>query len=291
MGKTIQAQCSAVSLEWIPLRYHKWPPILSTIYDLARLRSIVRRRQGVQPADIVHCRSYLTSLVGLWMKRRFNTKFVFDMRGFWADERIEGNIWSMGNPVYRRVYQYFKRKEREFLQHADAVVTLTENAKQELLAWGFANKLVWVIPTCVDMKLFDPLAVREEEKLALRKTLGLEPTDFVVTYVGSWGTWYLTDQMLKFFESMQAKEPRSRFLIITTDSVVTNNERIKVVSATRKEVPGLLNVSDMAIMFIKPTYSKKASSATKLGELLAMGIPVCEVQSAGERILQAVLVT
>src|SRR4029079_5412451 len=40
------------------------------------------------------------------------------------------------------------------------------------------------------------------------------------------------------------------------------------------EMPVLLSLSNAAVFFIKPTFSKKASSPTKMGEALAMGIPV-----------------
>ena len=43
--------------------------------------------------------------------------------------------------------------------------------------------------------------------------------------------------------------------------------------AERYEVPSLLSLCDFSIAFIKPAYSKIASSPTKFGELLSMGIP------------------
>ena len=44
--------------------------------------------------DIVHCRGYIASLLGAKCKKKYGTKFIFDMRGFLADERIEGGIWK-----------------------------------------------------------------------------------------------------------------------------------------------------------------------------------------------------
>ena len=49
---------------------------------------------------------------------------------------------------------------------------------------------------------------------------------------------------------------------------------IRVKAASRNEVPLYLSVSDWSIFFIKDMYSKKASSPTKQGEIMAMGIPV-----------------
>jgi glycosyltransferase involved in cell wall biosynthesis len=55
--------------------------------------------------------------------------------------------------------------------------------------------------------------------------------------------------------------------------------RIHVRSARRDEVPALVGASDVMLSFIKPAYSKIASSPTKLAEALALGVPV--ISSAG----------
>ena len=49
---------------------------------------------------------------------------------------------------------------------------------------------------------------------------------------------------------------------------------LRIVSAERNQVPIYISISDYSIFFIKPSYSKKASSPTKQGEIMAMGVPV-----------------
>jgi hypothetical protein len=49
---------------------------------------------------------------------------------------------------------------------------------------------------------------------------------------------------------------------------------ILVEPATRQQVPLFLSLSNWSIFFIKDAYSKKASSPTKQGEIMAMGIPI-----------------
>lgn len=50
--------------------------------------------------------------------------------------------------------------------------------------------------------------------------------------------------------------------------------QIGVYSAKREEVPSAISLFDASIFFIRPTFSKSASSPTKQGELMGMGIPV-----------------
>ena len=70
-----------------------------------------------QSIDLIHCRSYITSIVALKIKIKYNIPFIFDMRGFYADERVDGKIWNKSNFIFKNVYNYFKRKEKEFSKY------------------------------------------------------------------------------------------------------------------------------------------------------------------------------
>lgn len=58
--------------------------------------------------------------------------------------------------------------------------------------------------------------------------------------------------------------------------------QIHIRPATREEVPRLIGCSDVMLSFIKPAYSKLASSPTKLAEAFAMGIPVISNTGIGD---------
>ena len=198
IGKII----SAAGIEWFPVTYTKKPPVISTIRDIRKIMLLSEKLFHEKKIEAIHCRSYVAAIVGLWMKKNFGVKFIFDMRGFWADERVEGAIWHLKNPVYRTVYNYFKRKEKLFLENADAIVSLTENAKQEILTWKKIKNQplsIEVIPCCVDMNLFDSKKNSDSEIQKKKSELGLSDAKFVLSYCGSIGTWYLCDEMLEFF--------------------------------------------------------------------------------------------
>lgn len=281
----IQRLCDDNGLRWVPLLYHKRPPILSTVYDVWILGRKARSLHRKHAFSIVHCRSYITALVGLMMKRRLGVKFIFDMRGFWADERVDGGLWKLNNPLYKAIYSFFKHKEAQFVAHADTVVSLTENARMEILTWNLTTRIA-VIPCCVDLHHFNPGQVPETRKEALRLALGLAREDFVLLYLGSFGTWYMAGEMLDFFAALKAVNPAARFLIITPDPVDLGEFRYKeaviIRKASRSEVPEYISLAHVSVLFIKPAFSKKASSATKMAEILAMGIPVVTNEGWGD---------
>jgi glycosyltransferase involved in cell wall biosynthesis len=235
---------------------------------------------------VVHCRSYIAALIGLKLKKRFSARFLFDMRGFWPEERMEGKIWNPRNPAYRFLFRYFKKKEIEFIREADHIVTLTKAAEEDLRLRKTTPAVVniSVIPCCADEQLFTEENVSADEKNIWRKKLGLEKENMTMVYLGSLGTWYMVNEMLDFFKELLQKYPAANFLLITNDppdeiyrlcaEKAIDQDKVITVSASRREVPPLLSICTFSIYFIRPTYSKKASSPTKAAEILLMGKPV-----------------
>ncbi len=290
----IQKIISGNQIEWHPLTYTKSPPILSTVKDLDALKRKITELHTKQAFDIVHCRSYITALAGLWMKKKWPVKFVFDMRGFWADERTDGKLWNLKNPIFKIVYRYFKKKEKQFLLSADYTISLTENGKKEIESWDAGKKFapVQVIPCCVDIDLFDPDKILLLQIEKLKSKLNIQAHQKVLTYIGSLGTWYMLDEMMDFFKVFLKKHGEAVFLFVTKDAkddIIRTAEKkqipesaLRIHSSEREQVPLFISVSDYSIFFIKPAFSKKASSPTKQGEIMAMGIPVICNDNVGD---------
>jgi glycosyltransferase involved in cell wall biosynthesis len=272
----VQTLLTSHHVAWHPLSYTKRPPVLSTLWDIIKLWRAIITVHKTKPIQLVHCRSYITALAGLRFKRKLGVPFLFDMRGFWADERVEGNIWNIKHPLYRLVYNYFKQREKVFWHEAGHIISLTENAQQEIIDLGVRTPIT-VIPTCVDLQYFDIQKLPADNRVKQRNNLGISANAFLLVYAGSWGTWYLTDEIIHFFQLLRQKKNNAHLLILSPDAV-NIPEAIKPFvthrKAVRADMPGLLASADASVFFIKPSYSKKASSATKLGELLAMQLPV-----------------
>jgi hypothetical protein len=274
------------NISWHPLSFSTRPPWISKLIDVFKIRIKVNRLYKKEQFDVVHCRSYIAALAGLDLKINHKVKFVFDMRGFWANERIDGDMWNLNNPVYGFIYKYFKKKEKDFFQQSDAVVSLTYSGKSvinELFGESVDMKTT-VIPCCVDTQFFSAINVVPEQLSALRMKLGFSDDDFILSYLGSTGTWYMTDEMLLFFKKMLLKYSNARFLFISGDQPDfihararfhgIAEDRVVIVRAPRNLVPLYLSLSTASIFFIRPVFSKKASSPTKQAEIMSMGIPL-----------------
>jgi len=293
LGKQISVQLQKSNIQWVPLTYHKSPPVLSTLYDLWKLKKLAKQLYKEHKYQIVHCRSYIASLTGVYLKQKYGLKFIFDMRGFWADERVEGGMWNLKNPAFKLIYSYFKKKERQFLQQADYTIILTENAKQFIESQKIKGiSPVQVIPCCADLELFNPERIEERQIADLRKELGIKEDEFILLYLGSLGTWYKLDEMIRFYKSLLTYKPTAKFLIITKENqdnllneiqqMGVSADKVLIRSAERQEVPLYISLAHCGIFFYKTTFSRKATSPTKQGEIMGMGIPVICNKGVGD---------
>lgn len=285
--KHIDQICKDAGIHWHPQDYHVEGGLRKTWRQIGKMKRVARYLHDKHTFNIVHCRSYIAAMAGLMLKRKYGVKMVFDMRGFWADERVDGKLWSLDNPLYKRIYNYFKKKEIEYLEEADYTISLTDCGKDEIRSWNNLNQDqvdIQVIPCCVDLNLFDPKTVGKQDIVLLKKQLGIDSKTFILGYVGSIGTWYMLDEMLDFYVQLKKTKENSKFLFVSGESPDAiknrakekglNSNDIVVTSCVHAQVPLHISIFDLSIFFIRPTFSKKASSPTKQGEIMAMGIPL-----------------
>ena len=275
----LRSALASQGIEWHWLRYHQWPSVPATVYDVIagiRKASALVRRNGV---EMVHARAHIPATIGLALKRRFGTKLIFDLRGLMAEEYIDAGHWRKGSLPYRLT----KAAEWRILQNADAIVTLTERIWPIIREWrGLAGRKPYhtVIPCCVDLERF---RFRGEERARRRAELGLKD-QFTIVYSGSLDGWYLTERMVEFFASFLRRRDDAHLLWLTNgrpqrvrELMEQRNiaaENYSVLSVPAAEVASYLAAADAGLAFIKRCESKVASSPTKNGEYLACGLPL-----------------
>jgi len=219
--------------------------------------------------SLIHSRSYVPAFIGLILKFLFGIKFIFDMRGFWADEKVDCGNWSkFGFP-----YLFFKFIEKYLLINADCIISLTEKAILEIHQMPFMNGTHYyeVIRTCTDLDTY------EFQSLSKRNN------NITFCYLGSATNSYLFNEVLKFFKFIINKNMNFRFKIINNGEHLYIKNLISFynidlnyftfLDLEHSQVPAELEDVDFGIFFIKQVFSKIASMPTKLGEFLACGVP------------------
>jgi glycosyltransferase involved in cell wall biosynthesis len=300
-GEEVRRRCSAAGIDWRPQRFRSWPPLLAKAMDMARMGRAAARAARDRRFDFVHCRSYPAASVGLTLKRRRGLPLLFDMRGFWPNQRREGGRWRAHTLLGRFLYNRWKSLESELYAEADHIVVLTSAARDVIAASSdHGNSPISVIPCCADFDLFQPASPAERK--AIREELGLAEDDPVLVYLGSLGTVYRLDAIIRLFAATRERLPRAKLLFIGSGptepilaearhlGVQLQPEDLRSVSATRGDVPRFINAGDVGLCFCTPTFSSLGVSATKVGEYLACGLPVIGNRQIGDfaRIVEAV---
>jgi glycosyltransferase involved in cell wall biosynthesis len=281
-------------IAWVPLKYTKKPPVLSTMLDIYKIKKAAKKIHLQYKLDMVHTRPGVPALIGMWMKKKFGITFLNDIRDFYADSRVDGKMWNLKNPLYNTVYKYFKRKEDEQIAINDGVVCLTVAAEKVVRALPQFKKdtPLEVIACSADLQLFNRNNITEKQTAGIKNELGIQPEDIIIAYLGSVGGLYLTEEMMHFCKTISNKIPAAKFLFISPgrhEEIAAAAARYGIADtkliikkAARKEVPLLLSVSHFSVFFIKPCFSRKAQSPTKHGEIMAMGIPVITNRGIGD---------
>lgn len=288
--KALEAEVTGAGLRWVALRYHKRPTSLATAYDLAVgyvVGAYLLLRYRIR---IVHARSYVPAVLALALKWTLGTRFIFDMRGFWADQRVDCGAWRGGTWLYRAA----KWLERRFLTSADVVMSLTHAAVAVMRDFPYLRDnppRFEVIPTCTNLEIFRPSTHRTVDETSRGRP-------FILGCLGSVNLWYLFDLMLECFEILRELQPEARLHIINRGDHAFIRERLEaaeipdgwaiIKSVPYHDVPREIGEMDAGIFFLKPFFSLRAVAPTKLGEFLACGIPCLANADIGdfEKILE-----
>ncbi len=276
-------------INWIPLKYTKNPPIFSTIYDFLRAWVLITKLSRQENYNLIHCRSSAVGPLALMLQKRLKSKLLFDMRGWWADEKKESGNWA--SFIYVPIYKFYKLIEKKLFKSSDIAISLTHAGAKEISSANLKEDFkTFIIPTCVDFKVFKKFD--ETIRLEVRKELEIGFSETVLLYSGSLGGNYSMDIIFGFYKSLKRYKKNLKILFLTKDEqqMVHNEARdsgidisnIRVISSSYDQVHRYLMAGDFGFVNYLKTFSAIGRSPTKLGEYWACGLPVIGQKNIGD---------
>ncbi|MBK9215043.1 MAG: glycosyltransferase [Chloracidobacterium sp.] len=283
----LRKELAADGIDWYWLRYHKRLSVLATAWDVVCGVLFVSKFINHNSPNLLHARVHVPMLMAALARKvsRKRPKLLFDIRGFFPEEYVDAGIWPENGWLYRLV----KRIESWLMREADGFVVLTEKARGILFPGSEHEALpVEVIPCCVDVANF---CTDAESREAVRSEIGAGER-YVIAYAGSFGGWYLSDEMYELFSAAREADPKVFVMVLTQRDTAAVRKRlistglgesdVFVASVSPDEMPRYLSAADVAVSFIKRCYSKQASSPTKNAEYLAAGLPMIVNAGVGD---------
>jgi len=247
----------AAALADAGVRWHVHP--FGALGPRGGLGRVARAARAVRGAELVHARSDLAAAASSWAADRW----IWDMRAFFADQRIALGTLRPGSPEDR----VLRRVERRAARRAAAIVVLAEAARPVLADrhGPAAAAKARVITTCVDLDLF-----------ATTPMPAASPVRYLLA--GTLNAYYDIEAMVALVERSAARRPTE--LDVRTpgatpwDHLLTGaTHRSAADPAAMPEIMAATHVG-LSVCRADAGVSLRAAMPTKLGELLAVGRPV-----------------
>jgi PEP-CTERM/exosortase A-associated glycosyltransferase len=169
----------------------------------ARLDEVVTKERP----DILHAHSpALNGLAALRIGRRYGIPVVYECRAFWEDAAVDHGTSSEWGLRYRLT----RALETRVFKQANAVTTICEGLRRDILARGIPPERVTVIPNAVDIGRFNTDRQVDPE---LVRRLGLEGTQ-VLGFIGSFYAYEGLSLLIGAMPRVLAQMPDARLLLV-----------------------------------------------------------------------------
>ncbi|MDT8364363.1 MAG: glycosyltransferase, exosortase A system-associated [Nitrosomonas sp.] len=183
---------------------------LPVINQLAVINSLTRRLFEIVPKikpDILHAHSpALNAIAALRVAHKLQIPLVYEVRAFWEDAAVDHGTSKEWGIRYRLT----RALESHALRHANAITTICEGLRGDIVARQIAPEKVTVIPNAVDLEQF---TLNQPTDEALRKQLGLTQCQ-VLGFVGSFYTYEGLAVLLQALPLMLGNHADLRLLLV-----------------------------------------------------------------------------
>lgn len=245
--------------------YNQW----AVVHGLRkRLDEVVRQ---LKP-DILHAHSpALNGLAALSVARRHGIPLVYEVRAFWEDAAVDHGTSREGGLRYRLT----RALETHVMKRVDAVTTICEGLRGDIIGRGLPEGKVTVIPNSVALERFPLLKGKDETLLA---QMGLQGSR-VVGFIGSFYAYEGLPLLLEALPLILSQRDDVRLLLVgggpqektlrqLTDQLGLGNKVIFTGRVSHNEVQRYYSLVDI---FVYPRLSMRLTElVTPLKPLEAM---------------------
>lgn len=195
------------------LTFHRTPGTPSGPPGLAEWQEIgalARRIEAVARSwrpDLLHAHSpALGGLAAVRAGRRLGLPVVYEIRAFWEDAAVGNGTGREGSLRYRLT----RALEDRVVRGADAVVTICEGLRGDLVSRGVPASKITIMPNGVDLALFGQPLERDAD---FARSLGLGEGP-VIGFLGSFYPYEGLDDLIAAMPLILARQPDARLLLV-----------------------------------------------------------------------------
>lgn len=185
----------------------KGPPILNEWLEVGSFARAINKVCEDWRPDLLHAHSpAICGMAALRVARRRGIPFVYEVRAFWEDAAVGNGTGTEGSFKYRLI----RGLENHVVSGANAVVTICEGLRHDLIERGVDPAKLSIMPNGVDLGLFGN-PVPRDPLLAADLGLGDGP---VVGFIGSFYDYEGIDDLIAAMPLLTARLPGAKLLLV-----------------------------------------------------------------------------
>lgn len=182
-------------------------PVLNQIDVIEGLTNRLMQLVPQVRPDVLHAHSpSLNAIAALRASKHFGIPVVYEVRAFWEDAAVDHGT----SKEFGLRYRLTRGLETYALKHADAITTICDGLRKDILGRGIPADKVTVIPNAVDIEHFNPGGMPDN---ALKYALGL-PGKRVIGFIGSFYAYEGLDVLLRALPRILQSSPDVRVLLV-----------------------------------------------------------------------------
>lgn len=168
-----------------------------------RLAEVVKKEKP----DVLHAHSpALTGMAALRVGKQFGLPVVYECRAFWEDASVDQGTSKEGGLRYKLSHAL----ETHVFRKADAITTICEGLKTDIVSRGIAADKVTIIPNAIDL---DKFKVNPVKDVRLIDELGLGHAK-VLGFIGSFFSFEGLSLLLKALPMILRNHPEVKVLLV-----------------------------------------------------------------------------
>jgi len=226
---------------------------------------------------IIHAASpYTVGIPSLQLARSLNIPLIYEVRTLSEFDVLAGRHFKKGGLIF----YHRKRSENYLLSKADAIISISESSRKEIISRGFNGKKIYTVFNGVDASFFKPL---EKDETLLRK-YNLNDK-FVIGFIGNLKRIEGLDLIIEALPSLLQKNKNFIFFIVGEGPEKSVLQRLAnqmhlgkyVLFAGQisfKEIRKYYSIIDLFVVPRIKTKLAEIISPLKPLEAMAMEIPV-----------------
>jgi PEP-CTERM/exosortase A-associated glycosyltransferase len=182
-------------------------PLLNQLSIIDQLTKRVCEVIEETKPDILHAHSpALTGVAALRAGKKYGIPVVYECRGFWEDAAVDHGTCKEDGVRYKLT----RALETYVFKNANAVTTICEGLRKDIVGRGIANEKITVIPNAVDIDKFSVITHSDQ---ALTEKLQLQDKK-VLGFIGSFYAYEGLLLLLDALPEMISNNPDIRLLLV-----------------------------------------------------------------------------